>query len=91
MNAEITYNFLERFTTTVKIDYCLGVCKLIMMQLKESSPEEFKNLHKLWEETIRQRFELNMSELEKLESMTEQEKKMMYSFMENLVKEINNE
>lgn len=89
MNAELTFNFLERFTNTVKIDYCLGVSKLIMSQLEESSPEEVKKLHELWENTIRQRFELNVSEIEKMEPITDQEKKMMYSFMENLIKEIN--
>lgn len=89
MNAEITYHFLDRFTTSIKLEYCFGICKLIMMQLEESSPEECQTLREMWEKNIRDRFELNMTELEKNESMSEQDRKLMYTFMENLIKEIN--
>lgn len=90
MNAEITYHFLDRFTNSIKLEYCFGICKLIMKQLELSSPEECKELHDIWEKNIRERFELNINELEKNESMTEQEKKVLYTFMETLIKEINN-
>lgn len=89
MNAEVTFNFLDRFTTNIKLDYCFGVCKLILKQWEEKSPEEFQVMYNLWEKSIRDRFELNMNELEKTESMTEQDKKMLYTFLENLIKEIN--
>lgn len=89
MNAEVMFNFLERFTNTVKIDYCLGACKLIMAQWKENSPDEFKRLHQIWEDTIRERFELNVNELEKMEPMKDEDKKILYTFLENLIKEIN--
>lgn len=89
MNAEITYHFLDRFTNSIKLEYCFGICKMIMKQWEETSPEECRLLYDLWEKNIRERFELNISELEKNESMTEQDKKVLYSFMENLIKEIN--
>jgi hypothetical protein len=89
MNAEITYHFLDRFTNSIKLEYCFGICKLIMKQLEETSPEECQALRDIWEKNIRDRFELNLSELEKNESMSDQEKKLMYTFMENLIKEIN--
>lgn len=89
MNAEITYHFLDRFTNSIKLEYCFGICKLLMKQLEETSPEECKAIHEMWERSIRERFELNLGELEKNESMNDQEKKFMYTFMENLIKEIN--
>jgi hypothetical protein len=89
MNAEITYHFLDRFTNSIKLEYCFGICKMIMRQWEETSPEECRVLYDLWEKNIRERFDLNISELEKNESMTEQDKKVLYSFMENLIKEIN--
>lgn len=90
MNAEITYHFLDRFTNSIKLEYCLGICKLIIKQFEESSPEECKELYKIWEKTIRERFEFNLNELEKTESITETEKKALYGFVENLIQEINN-
>lgn len=89
MNAEITYHFLDRFTNSIKLEYCFGICRLLMKQLEETSPEECKAIHEMWEKNIRDRFELNLGELEKNESMTDQERKFMYTFMENLIKEIN--
>lgn len=89
MNAEITYHFLDRFTNSIKLEYCFGICKLLMKQLEQTSPEECKAIHEMWEKNIRDRFELNINELEKTESMTEQDKKLLYVFMENLIKEIN--
>ena len=89
MNAEITYHFLDRFTNSIKLEYCFGICRLLMVQLEETSPEECKEIHEMWERNIRDRFELNLGELEKNESMTDQERKVMYTFMENLIKEIN--
>lgn len=90
MNAEIMYSFLDRFTNSIRLEYCFGICRLIMKQLHETSPEECKELYRLWEESIRERFELNLSEIEKNESINETERKALYSFMENLIKEINN-
>jgi hypothetical protein len=60
-----------------------------MKQMEKTSPEECKTLYDIWEKNIRERFELNITELEKNESMTEQEKNVLYMFMENLIKEIN--
>jgi hypothetical protein len=90
MNAEITYHFLDRFTNSIKLEYCFTISKLIMKQLEESSPQECKELYQAWEKSIRDRFEFNVNELEKTESISETEKKTLYSFMENLIKEINN-
>jgi hypothetical protein len=89
MNAEITYHFLDRFTNSIKLEYCFGICKLILKQWEQTSPEECKTLYDLWEKNIRERFELNVSDLEKTESINEQEKKLLFVFMENLIKEIN--
>ena len=60
-----------------------------MKGLEQSSPEESKLIHEEWERNIRERFEMNLIDLQKTESMTDQDKKMLYSFMENLIKEIN--
>lgn len=89
MNAEIMYAFLDRFTNSIKLEYCFGICKMLIFELEKSSPEECRVLHETWERSIRERFDLNLSELEKTESMTEKEKAVLYSFMENLIKEIN--
>jgi hypothetical protein len=89
MNAEITYHFLDRFTNSIKLEYCFGICKLIMKQLEETSPDECASLYEMWEKNIRNRFELNINDLEKNESISDQEKKLLYTFMENLIKEIN--
>lgn len=89
MQAEIMYSFLDRFTNSIKLEYCFGICKLLMKQLEETSPEECKELHKIWEKNIRERFEFNLNEIEKTESINENERKVLYSFMENVIKEIN--
>jgi hypothetical protein len=89
MNAEMTYHLLDRFTNSIKLEYCFTISKLIMKQLEESAPEECKELYQAWEKSIRERFEFNINELGKTESITEEEKKVLYSFMENLIKEIN--
>jgi hypothetical protein len=89
MNAEIMYSFLDRFSNSIKLEYCFGICKMLILELEKSSPDECKILYDSWEKSIRERFELNLSELEKTESITEKEKSVLYSFMENLIKEIN--
>lgn len=89
MNADMMYVFLDRFTNSTKLDYCFGICQMLINQLEKSNPEECKSLYESWDKNIRERFELNIGELEKTESITEQEKKVLYSFMENLIKEIN--
>jgi hypothetical protein len=60
-----------------------------MKQLEETSPDECAALYEMWEKNIRNRFELNINDLEKNESISDQEKKLLYTFMENLIKEIN--
>lgn len=89
MNAEITYHFLDRFTNSIKLEYCFAIGKLVMKQLEQNSPEECKELYALWDKSIRERFEFNLKELEKTESISESEKKTLYLFLENLIKEIN--
>jgi len=64
---------------------------MMMKLIEESSPEQTTIIHAEWDKNIRDRFELNINELQKTETITEQEKKVLYSFMENLIKEINKE
>lgn len=89
MNAEALYIFLDRFNNSIKLEYCFAVSKLIMKQLETTNPEECNELYKTWEAIIRERFDKNLKDLEQTESIGENDKKVLNTFLESLLKEIN--
>jgi hypothetical protein len=89
MNAEALYIFLDRFNNSIKLEYCFAVSKLIMKQFEISNPEECGELYKTWESIIREKFNRNIEDLETTESLSENDKKMLNTFLESLLKEIN--
>lgn len=89
MNADALYLFLDRFNNSIKLEYCFAVSKLIMDRLKVTNPEECEELFKTWESIIRERFERNLVDLEQTESISENDKKVLNTFLESLLKEIN--
>jgi len=89
MNAESLYIFLDRFNNSIKLEYCFAVSRLIMRQFETTNPDECSELYKTWETIIRERFQRNLEELEATESLNESEKKVLATFLENLLKEIN--
>lgn len=90
MNAEILYSLLDRFNNSIKLEYCFAVSKLIMKQFETSNPDECNEVYKTWESIIREKFNRNiLQELETTESLTENDRKMLNTFLESLLKEIN--
>lgn len=88
MDDGIKYEFMERFNSSVKLEFCVGICQIVMESIVQQEPENVSALKKIWEANIRERFKLNVDLINQHESVSEEDMKFLEGFLESLLGEL---
>ncbi len=89
MDSRIQMEFLDRFTIMTKLDFCFGICTLILDILEKDERDKFKKVKIEWEKAIRERFELGIKTIQEYETVTEDDIKNLNLFLDATLKEMN--
>lgn len=89
MDDGIKYEFMERFNSSVKLEFCVGICQLVLESIAQQEPANVSALKTVWETNIRQRFKMNIDLINQHESVSEDDMKFFEGFLESLLGELN--